>query len=411
MQKSHTSVFAGIDIGTSHTKCVIGTVDADQHTLPTIVGVGKAQNLGMRKGSVIHIDEVAESIAAAVNEAERTSGQRVTAATISVNGSHLQGMNSKGIIAISSTPREVVEEDRGRVEEAATVVKLPPNRDILQVFARNYRLDGQDNIKNPVGMSGVRLEIDAHIVTASAPALRNIEHSFERSQIEIHHRIVSGLAAAEAVLERRQKESGCVVLDIGAGTTSIVVFEEAEVQHIAVLPIGGQHITNDLAIGLRTDIDIADEVKLKFARAMFPDEEDDKEIEVRVKGKTHTFKQQEIDEVVEARLDELFQLIDKELKKIQKSRKLPGGVYITGGTAGLKGIDVFARDALELPARVARITHKAVIDEVSAPEYASAVGLMLLDYQLPNEYYEKSSAANWKATSGRVKGFLRKFKS
>jgi len=186
-----------------------------------------------------------------VTEAERIAGKSIKSATVNVNGSHVSGMDSEGVIAISAANREITPEDRLRVEEAATIVSLPPNREIVQFFAKNYSLDGQKNIKDPVGMHGVRLEVDAHIVTASSPNLRNLDMAMEKAEVAAMHHTVSGLAAAEAVMTRQQKEVGTALIDIGAGTTNLIVFEDGEVQHIAVLPIGGQHITNDLAMLLK----------------------------------------------------------------------------------------------------------------------------------------------------------------
>ncbi len=219
-------------------------------------------------------------------------------------------------------------------------MQLPPNREIIQVFAKNYRVDGQDNIKDPVGMHGVRLEVDTHIVTASTPTLKSLATVLERSHVALSHITVSSLAAAEAVLTRQQKESGTVLLDIGAGTTNLVVVEDGEIQHVAILPIGGIHITNDLAIGLKTDLDVAELVKINHATLESPDYES---ITVEYNDKEYSFSRSDVHMITEARVDELFEFADKELKKIQRSRKLPGGVVIVGGTAKLPAIADFAR--------------------------------------------------------------------
>src|SRR3954463_12255275 len=257
--------FIGLDIGTSKVRCVVGTFDPNGSNMPSIIGHGLAPNHGMRRGAVVHVDEVADAIVHAVTEAERISGTQIKHATVNVNGSHVAGLNSEGVIAISSANRQITPEDRLRVEEAATIVSLPPNREIVQFFAKNYSLDGQRNIKDPVGMHGVRLEVDAHIVTAASPNMRNLDIALEKAEITPAHHTVSGLAAAEAVLTRQQKEAGTALIDIGAGTTNLIVFEDGEVQYVSVLPIGGQHVTNDLAIGLKTDLDIAEIVKLEHA--------------------------------------------------------------------------------------------------------------------------------------------------
>jgi cell division protein FtsA len=261
-------------------------------------------------------------------------------------------------------------------------VKLPPNREIIQVFAKNYRLDGQDNIKDPVGMQGVRLEVDTHIVTASTPNLRNLDLALDKSHIMPLHHTVSSLAAAEAVLNRQQKESGTVLLDIGAGTTNLVVLEDGEVQHIAILPIGGMHITNDLAIGLKTDLDVAEAVKLQHA---FVGEAPKKVLKtyVTVKGQRHDFDPEDISMIVEARVEELLEFVDKELKKIGRSRKLPGGVVLVGGTAKLPGIANFTREKLQLAARIGKLQPVGGLqDTVDDPAFYTAAGLMLLDMLL-----------------------------
>ena len=243
------SYFTGLDIGTTSVRCVVGELGGDAQ-LPNIIAFSESPNSGMRKGNIAHVEEVAQAVIGVVNEAERVSGREIKAATINVNGSHVQGMNSKGVIAISSPNREISVDDRMRVEEAATIVQLPANKDIIQVFAKNYRLDGQDNIKDPVGMHGVRLEVDTHILLASSPALKSLDQVLQKAELAASHHTVTSLAAAEAVLDRKQKESGVAVIDIGAATTNLIVIEDGEVEHIAVIPMGGNHITNDLAIGL-----------------------------------------------------------------------------------------------------------------------------------------------------------------
>lgn len=255
--------YVGLDIGTSQVRCVVGVRDASDPSVVSVVGHGISGNQGMRRGVVMHVDETVEAVVQAITEAERIAGVRIEHATVNVNGSHVAGMNSRGTIAISSPNREITLEDRDRVEEAAAIVKLPANREILQVFAKNYRLDGQDNLKDPVGMRGVRLEVDCHILTAATPNVRNLDLVLEKAGVRPKHRTVSALAAAEASLDRKQKEAGTAVLDIGAGTTNLAVIEDGEIQHIAVIPMGGIHITNDLAIGLKTDLDVAEQVKLK----------------------------------------------------------------------------------------------------------------------------------------------------
>ncbi len=375
--------FFGLDIGTSAVRCIVGMPDQDNPGEISIIGHGSAKNIGMRRGVVTHIDDVVEAVTHAVTEAERVSGVSIRNATVNINGTHVNGLNSKGVVAISAADREISTDDRYRAEEAATIMQLPPNREIIQVFAKNYRVDGQDNIKDPVGMHGVRLEVDTHIVTAATPTLKSLTTVLERSHVSLNHITVSSLAAAEAVLSRQQKESGTILLDIGAGTTNLVVVEDGEIQHVAVLPIGGIHITNDLAIGLKTDLDVAELVKINHATLEAPDYES---VTVVHNEKEFSFSRSDVHMITEARVDELFEFADKELKKIGRSRKLPGGAVIVGGTAKLPAIADFAKEKLQLPARVGTLQPlRGLLDTVDDPAFATAIGLMQLDMLLGPE--------------------------
>ena len=295
-----------------------------------------------------------------------------------------------------------------RVEEAATIVNLPPNREIVQFFAKNYSLDGQRNIKDPVGMHGVRLEVDAHIVTAASPNLRNLDMALNKAEIVPSHHTISALAAAEAVLTRPQREAGTALIDVGAGTTNLIVFEDGEVQYIAVIPIGGQHITNDLAIGLRTDLDIAEAVKVSHADIRSSAKKTT--ASVKVGDKTHNFDFDEVTMIIEARVEEMFEYVEKELQKIKRSRKLPGGIVITGGTSKLAGIDEFAREKLQLPARIGKLQNiGGLVDTVEDASYTTVVGLMLLDMLLlPN--LPPGAGGSMQSARGALTGLLGRFK-
>lgn len=409
MRDPASTPFVGLDIGTSTVRCVIGTVDPTTTGKLSIVGHGSAPNLGMRRGIVVHIDDVSEAIVQALTEAERVSGMQIRGATVNVNGSHISGINSKGVIAISGANREISPEDRMRAEEAATIMQLPSNREIIQVFAKNYRLDGQENIKDPVGMHGVRLEVDTHIVTASTPNLRNLDMALEKAQVTIHNHTMSGLAAAEAVMARQQKEAGTLLLDIGAGTTNLVVLEDGEVQHVAVLPIGSMHITNDLAIGLKTDLDIAEAVKVKYA--MVDGEVPKRDIRIKINNKDHVFKAEDVAMIAESRVEELFEYVQKELVRIHRAHKLPGGVVIVGGAAKLPGIAEFAKERLQLAARIGKLQAvNGLIDTVADPEYATAVGLMMLDMLLAPEVNNSAGATSSTRALKIVDDFLGRFK-
>lgn len=389
-------------------RCVVGMVDSSDPSRLSIIGHGSAPNLGMRKGNIVHVDDVVDAVVQAVTEAERVSGVQIQSATVNINGSHVSGINSKGVIAISAANREIDANDRLRVEEAATIVQLPPNRQIIQVFAKNYSVDGQENIKDPVGMHGIRLEVDTHIVTASTPGIRNLDSVLEKAKVQGVHRAVSSLASAEAVLNRQQKESGTLLLDIGAGTTNLVVIEDGEVQHVGVIPVGGTNITNDLAIGLKTDLDIAEQVKISYAN--LGEDREKGVIKVEHEGAVHEFDSQTVHLIAEARVEELLELVDKELKKIHRSRKLPGGVVIVGGTAKLPGLADFAKEKLQLAARIGTLQPMGgLIDTVQDPSYATAVGLMILDMLLVPSPLLSDGQPN-SSVFGMLEGILKRLK-
>lgn len=372
----------GLDVGTTKVRCIVGHVEGAQAS-PTIIGVGESTNSGMRKGTVVNLVNTASAIDSALEAAERMSGFQIQNATISVNGSHIIGMSSKGVIAVGANGHEITDEDLRRVEEAATVVQLPANREILEVTPRSYQLDGQDNIKDPIGMTGVRLEVDAHVITALGPHLKNLRKACEMTETIPHATILAGLAAARAVVSDQQTENGVVLIDLGGTTTNIAVFEEGDLQHVAVLPVGSVNITNDLAIGLKTDLDIAESVKLDHASAM-PGQRTDKKTtaSVKVGDKTHTFDLEDIDMIVDARLEEIFELINKELKSIGRAAKLPGGAVLTGGGAQLKGLADYARNALQISARIGEAPEFAGVSEnVHSPDWSTALGLMLIDLE------------------------------
>lgn len=403
MRETQPNHYFGIDIGTSAVRCVVGMDNPEDPLLPSIIGHGHAPNLGIRKGVIIHVEDVVDAVIQAVTEAERISGISINQATTNINGSHVVGINSHGVIAISAANREITPEDCIRVEEAATILQLPPNKGIIQVFAKNYKLDGQDNVKDPVGMQGIRLEVESHIITASIPSLKSLHAVLEKANLNLNHLTVSSLASAEVVLNRQQKEAGTLLMDIGAGTTNLAVMEDGEIQHVAVLPIGGINITNDLAIGLKTDLDIAEMVKLQHAS--FKETEKGKwEYSVKYKGEIYKFSAPDVHMIVEARIEELLEFVDKELSKVHRSRKLPGGVVIVGGTSKIPGIEEFTREKLQLPARLGRIEKlHGLVDTVADPRYTTAVGLMVLDMLLGGgDDYEHRAKNNISHITGKL---------
>lgn len=410
-----TSRYAvGIDIGTTTVRCVVGHIDATTGS-PTIVGVGSAPNSGMRKGVVAHLAGPGQAIDNALGEAERMSGYQVDAASISINGAHILSTKADGMIAVGGMDHEITEEDLVRIEEVATLGKVPANREILEVVPHSYRLDGQDNIKDPIGMTGTRLEINANVVSALAPHLANLHKSADMAKVMPHTITPAVLAASRAVLNEQQLENGVAVIDLGGATTSIAVFEEGDLQYVAVIPLGGSNISNDLAIGLKTDPEIAEKVKLSYAAAIARSANE--EISVKHEKETYTFNTEEIDEIVEARLEEIFDAVQKELKKAGRAGQLPSGVVLTGGTANLKGIAQYAKEKLGLAARVGKSAgYGGVAENIDQPEYATAVGLMLTDVHgashIAGRHEVKGgSKAAIKNASGIVSKFLDRFKA
>lgn len=376
-----TSRYAvGLDIGTSSVKVVVGHFE-DPTQAPTIVGVASEPNTGMRKGTVVNLVNTAQAVDKALEAAERMSGHQIDGATVSINGAHIVGIGSKGVIAVGSNSHAINQEDIERAEEAATVVQLPANREIIEVTPRSYQLDGQDNIKDPLGMTGVRLEVDAHVITALAPHVKNLEKACEMTETAVHTVMLAGLGAARAVLTDQQMENGVLLVDIGSSTTNLVVFDEGDLQHVAVLPVGGNNITNDLAIGLKTDLDVAELVKLEHAVAHSDLRRGKSEVaKVKLGDTTHEFATSDIDMIVDARLEEMFEQVTNELKSIGRVAKLPGGVVLTGGGSELKGIADYTKQALQLSARVGKPGGLGgVTDQVNTPSFATAAGLMLGD--------------------------------
>ena len=412
MRDSKPNYFFGLDIGTSMVRCVVGSLDlTSEEPRVSVVGHGSAPNLGMRKGQIVHVDDVVGAINQAVSEAERISGVPVRQATVNINGSHIQGTDSKGVIAISTANKEITLDDKIRAEDAATIMQIPANREIIQVFPKNYRVDGHDSIKDPTGMQGVRLEVDTHIITVASPNIRSLDTVLERSHIEAKHHTVSGLAAAEAVLNRKQKEAGTLVLDIGAGTTNLGVIEDGEVQYVAVIPLGGINITNDLAIGLKTDLEIAEAVKLKHAA--LADAAKDGKFSVEHERRNHVFNAAEVNMIIEARVDELLEFVDKELKKVHRSRKLPGGVVLVGGTANIPGIANFTKEKLQLAARLGALHNvEGLTDDVKGLDFVTAVGLMQLDMLFAEQMMDGGPARKMAKDSliGNLGSLLKRFR-
>ncbi len=408
----------GIDIGSTMVRCVVGHVDMTSGN-PTIVGVGKALNTGMRKGVVSNLNGPAAAIDEALGEAERMSGYQVDVATVSINGTHLLSTKADGMIAVGSIDHAVTREDVRRIEDVATMGKIPANREIIEIVPHSFRLDGQDNIKDPIGMSGTRLEINANVISALGPYLHNVEKTAAMAKVNAHAIVPSVLASAKAVLKESQIENGVAVVDMGGTTTSVAVFEEGDLQHVGVIAMGGANITNDLAIGLKTDPEIAEKVKCTHADAIGHLNSDS--VSIKEEKETFSFSTSDIDEIVEARLEEIFEAVNKELKKVGRAGKLPSGVVLVGGTANIKHIAEFAKKSLNLAARVGKSSgYGGVSDEAAKPEFAAAIGLMMIDSDQgqgvqkngtnASKYSGAAAKDGIKKASGMMSKLLDKFK-
>lgn len=404
---------AGIDIGTTQVRCVVAKID-DETGTPTIIGVGETKNSGMRKGSVSKIAGPSRAIDEALGEAERMSGYQVDAATISINGSHMFSTRVDGMIAVSSPGNEITSEDVDRVEEVAvTAGKLPDNRDTIDIIPFNYRLDGQDGIKDPLGMIGKRLELSANVISAMAPHVANLHKVAEDASVQPNATIPSVVAAARAVLTEQQLEGGVAVIDFGGATTGIAIYEEGDLQYLSILPVGGNNITNDLAIGLKVDPSIAEQVKLQHASAVV--RQSSKNVTVKHDDESVQFNTVEIDEIVEARLEEMFEAIDKELEKAGRKGKLPNGVVIVGGGAELRKLTEYAKQSLQLAVKKGVPKgFEGVMEQLKQPAYAAAIGLMFSDIESTPRQTSKGRTTAHEALEkggGMIGRFLDRFRA
>lgn len=400
-EKSRFAV--GLDIGTGYIRAVVGSVGRDGNI--SVVGYNETPSSGMRKGIVSDLAGPASAIDVALKPVEDMSGVQVNAATISVNGSHILSMKTDGMIAVGAADHEIDDADLDRVDATATTGKIPANREILDLVPHEYVLDGQRGIRDPLGMKGSRLEIRANVISGLTPYCENVKKAADMAKVTTNRLVASVVAGARAVLTEKQMENGVGVVDMGAATTSVAVFDEGDLQYVGVVPKGGNNVTNDLAMVLKTEPEVAEEIKCRFVSGVFGGSE--KDIVIKKGRDELKFVRSEVDEVAEARLEEIFNDVRKELKKAGYDKRLPEGIVLIGGGAKLRDIDIYAKERVELAVRVGIPTEMGGVGEsVCKPEYAAAVGLMLLDMQSGGLSTAKKVEKKGKSPSG---GIFKKF--
>ncbi|HSL35030.1 MAG TPA: cell division protein FtsA [Candidatus Limnocylindrales bacterium] len=370
------AVLVGIDVGTSKVCTLIGEVGRDGRL--TVMGHGTVASLGLKKGVVVNIDQTVRSIYESVERAERLSGWKIDRAFVAVGGQHVESLNSPGQVAVSGPRKEVSREDVNRAIEVARAVSIPSNQEVLHVERRGFTVDGQEGVKDPLGMSALRLEVEVHIVTGSATAVQNLSKCVNAAGVKIDELVASGLASAEAVLSETEKELGVAVADIGAGTIDLAMFADGSPFRTVVMPVGGNNVTNDVAIGLKTSLQVADELKIQHGTCNLAAVEEDEEISVSVLGEDagRTIGRMEVCEIIEARMRETFELMRGEMNRAG-SGMLPAGIVLTGGGAQLAGAAELAREVLQTPVRIAGPQGiGGLVETILTPGFSTAVGLL-----------------------------------
>lgn len=404
------NIVTGLDIGTHKIITIIGT-KTDEGNID-IIGLGSEKSAGLRQGMVIDIEETISAISKSLEEAEQMAGQTIESAFLGIGGSHIESSNSKGVIAVSRADGEIIEEDVNRVIEAARAVSIPTNREIIHVVPRIFTVDGQEGIHDPIGMTGIRLEVDAHVISGSTPAIKNLSKCVYQAGLDINELVFNPLASSQILLDKQQKEVGVALIDIGAGTTELAVFEQGDILHSAVLPLGSAHITNDIAIGLRTSIETAEKIKRQYGKASSQGILEEEEIDLTKIDKSEEQKASKkyVAEIVEARLTEIFSHISDQLKSINREANLPAGVILCGGGSKINGLVSAVKEALRLPVQIGKpkIEISGLIDKISDPTYCTAIGLMV--WGINAEMSEvKSSSTNLTGAASKIKKWFKNF--
>ena len=378
------NIITGLDIGSSHIRMVVGQVSkgpTDSAQL-NIIGVVEVPSLGVNKGSVVAIEDAVSCVSSCLEKAERMIGLPILKAYVGIGGTHISSQESNGVIAITKKTGEIQDSDVLRVIESARSVSAPVNYEVLHVIPKTFSVDNQTGVKDPVGMSGIRLEATTQIIRGLASQISNIERIVHRCGLDINDLIFSGLSSAEAVLNSKQKEMGVAVVDIGAATTKVVVFEEGDILHVAVLAIGADHVTGAIAICLQTSLEVAERLKLDIGSANPETFEKDDNINLRdFGGEDQTFSKKYIAQIIEARVEEIFKKVDKELQKINRSGLLQAGLVLVGGGAKLKGIVEAGKKNTMLPVSLGvNKRFNSAVDKVNDVSFSSALGLILLGF-------------------------------
>ena len=384
MANASENMIVGLDIGTSKVVAIVGQSSADGTM--EIVGIGSQPSRGMKKGVVVDIEATVRSIQRAVEEAELMAGCHIHTVYAGIAGSHVRSLNSHGIVAIRD--REVAQADIDRVIDAAQAVAIPADQKTLHVLPQEYVVDNQEGVREPIGMSGVRLEAKVHLVTCAVNAVQNIEKCVRRCNLEVDDVILEQLASAHAVLTEDERELGVCIVDIGGGTTDIAIFTEGAIRHTANIPIAGDQVTNDIAMALRTPKQHADEIKIKYACALTQLAGADETIKVPSVGDRppRTLSRQNLAEVVEPRYDELFTLVQAEIRRSGFEDLIPGGIVLTGGSSKIEGAVDLAEEIFHMPVRLgAPQGISGLIDVVKNPIYSTSVGLLLYGQRMEKE--------------------------
>ena len=368
----------GIDIGTTKVCTLVGEVNDDARL--RIIGVGLAPSRGLRKGVVVNVNEATESIRASVQKAERISGYQIGSALVAVGGGHISAINSRGVVGISRGQRGITQSDIERALDAARAIAIPHNREIIHTIPRGYMVDGQEGVRDPLGMQGIRLEVEAHIVTGASTSVSNLVKCVRDAEVEIDDLILQPLASGEAVLKESEQEMGVVLADIGGGTTDVGIFMEGSIWHTVILGTGGEYLTRDVAVGLRTPRPTAEDLKIRYGHAVPASLGEDELIEITSfgDGSRQSVSRLRLAEIIEARAEEIITLVMREVKRSGYDGLLAAGLVLCGGSAELAGLKDLSSNLLGLPVRIgAPHDLQGLTDVLESPAYATSVGLLL----------------------------------